>query len=77
MDEQGVETRSGKRIGWTEVTSVRKQQYVMGRKSIAEEVIFSSPRGRFSLHTRRIGNYEELTRFALQRVPPAAIGPGP
>jgi hypothetical protein len=76
MDEQGVETRGGKRIAWADVTSVRKQRYVMGPKSIAEEVIFSSPRGRFSIHSRRIGNYEELTRYALQRVPPAAIGQG-
>jgi hypothetical protein len=76
MDEQGVETRSGKKIAWAEVVTVQKLRHVMGPRTIAEEVIFSSPRGRFSIHSRRIGNYEELTRYALQRVPPAAIGPG-
>jgi hypothetical protein len=74
MDEQGVETRAGKRIGWTEVTTVKKMRYVMGPKSIAEEFIFSCPKGRFSFHSRRLANYEELTRYALQRVPPSAIG---
>jgi hypothetical protein len=73
MDEQGVETRGGKRIGWAEVTSVKKMRYAMGAKSIAEEVIFTSRKGRFSIHSRRLANYEELTRYALQRVPPSAI----
>jgi hypothetical protein len=73
MDEQGVETRGGKRIGWAEVTSVQRRRYVMGPKTIAEEVIFSSPKGRFSIHSRRLANHEELAQYALQRVPPSAI----
>jgi hypothetical protein len=76
MDEQAIETRGGKRIAWAEVATIRKLRHMMGPKSIAEEVIFSSPRGRFSLHSRRLANYEELTRFALQHVPPSAMGMG-
>ena len=40
---------------------------------IAEEVGFASPAGRFSIHSRRIANYQELVRFALRHVPPAAV----
>ena len=75
MDEQGVETRGGKRIGWTDVVTVQKLRHAMGPKTIAEEVIFSSPNGRFSIHSRRLADYEDLTRYALQRVPPSAMGP--
>ena len=74
IDEQGVETRSGKTIAWAEVTTVRKLRHVMGPRTIAEEVIFSSRKGRFALHSRRLANYEQLAQYALQRVPPSAIG---
>lgn len=74
MDEQGVETRSGKKIAWAQIATVRKLRHVMGPRTIAEEVIFSSPTGRFALHSRRLANYEQLVQYALQRVPPSAIG---
>lgn len=76
MDDQGVETRGGKRIGWTDVVTVQKLRHAMGPKTIAEEIIFSSPKGRFSIHSRRLANYEELAEYALRRVPPSAIRPG-
>lgn len=76
MDGQGVETRSGKRIGWADVVTVQRLRHTMGPRTIAEEVIFSSPKGRFSIHSRRLANYEELAQYALRRVPPSAIGAG-
>jgi hypothetical protein len=76
MDDQGVETRSGKRIGWAEVVTVQKLRHAMGPKAIAEELIFSSRKGRFSIHSRRLANYEDLAQYALRRVSPAAVGRG-
>jgi hypothetical protein len=45
----------------------------MGPARIAEEVILSSPKGRFSIHSQRLADYEALTRYALARVPRSAI----
>lgn len=73
MDGQGLETRRGKRIPWSEIRSTQPMRYVMGPARIAEEIVFSSPRGRASIHSRRHDDYQALADYALARVPPESI----
>jgi hypothetical protein len=73
MDEDGVETRGGKRIRWAEITRAHPVRYIsIGLGVLAEEILFDAPTGRFSLHSRRILNYKEVAQYAWQRVPPSA-----
>lgn len=73
MDDEGLETRGGKRIVWSEIRSTQPIRYVMGPARVAEEIIFSSPRGRASIHSRRHADYQALAEYALARVPSESI----
>ena len=70
MDDQGVETRSGKRVAWTEFTSARRVAATMHGSKLSDEVLLESKRGRVSLALWRIDRSEEALAYLSRRLPP-------
>jgi hypothetical protein len=73
MDEEGVVTRGGTRIAWSEFKHVRRVISRMGHSSAAgsmsDEYVLDSPRGRVSLPLWRTVNAQEARDFALTHLP--------
>lgn len=75
MDETGVETRGGKRIGWNEFTRMQRVATTMGGGGyLSDEYQLHSPRGRVSLPMWRAENGQEALNFALARLPSTVEG---
>lgn len=74
MDETGVLTRGGTRIGWIEFTSVERWQSKMTRSPsagpLSDEYLLKSSRGKVSLPLWRIENAKEATEYLFQHLPP-------
>jgi hypothetical protein len=73
MDDEGFETRGGKRIPWSEVTAIQRRQGVVNGAVLSDEMIVETRRGRASLPVWRMGNAEEGLDYLLRRLP-AAVG---
>jgi hypothetical protein len=76
MDELGVETRSGKRIAWSEFSSIKRVKGGSGMPGqgrltavYSDEYILESPRGRVSVPLWRAVNANEVGEFTLAHVP--------
>jgi len=74
MDEEGLETRGGKRIPWAAVTAVQRRQGVMGSAVLSDEMLLETARGRVSLPLWRAGNAEEALAYLLRRLPAGIAG---
>ena len=85
MDESGVETRSGKRIAWSEFTSIKRAQGFVGRRvrmsisddlysprthAASDEYLLESPKGRVSVPFWRAANGDAVREFTLAHMPP-------
>ncbi len=75
MDESDVETRSGKRIAWDEITSITRVRSTMYGATLANEYILTSPQGRISIPLWRTVNAEEVQAYTLDHVPPHLLTP--
>ena len=69
MDDAGFETRGGKRIAWTDVTSVRRVQGRMGGAVLSDELLISTRHGEVSLPLWRAEQPAAVRDYALQRLP--------
>jgi hypothetical protein len=70
MDDEGVETRAGKRIAWSEFTRIQRVRSTMGGGgTLSDEYQLTSPRGRVSLPLWRTVNAQETLEYALARLP--------
>ncbi len=69
VDDQGVVTRRGKRILWTEFAKVRKIVIDRGMSKYTLEYHFDSPKGRVAFHRGRIENIEEVLQFVWAQIP--------
>ena len=70
MDDAGVETRSGKRIAWSELTGVT---HVVGKVEgvrFSDEYVLNSEKGKVSLPLWRVENANEALEFMLRHLPP-------
>lgn len=74
MDEDGVETRGGKRIAWHEFTRVRHVIGTMKGGTLSDEYLLESPKGRVSLPFWRAANAREALDYALAHVPDTIAG---
>lgn len=86
MDQSGVETRSGKRIAWSEFTRIRRAQgrlagrrlqvnysddlYSPRARALSDEYLLESPRGRVSVPLWRAVNGNAVREFTLAHLPP-------
>jgi hypothetical protein len=69
VDDEGVVTRGGKRILWSEFTKVRKVMVKNGMSQYLLEYHFDSPKGRVAFHLGRIENIEQVLQFVWIRIP--------
>ena len=71
MDDEGVETRSGKRIGWGEFTSCRRVALKTGAGvRMSDECLLRSPKGTVSLPLWRAEDPAGALSYLTERVPP-------
>jgi hypothetical protein len=70
MDDQGVETRAGTRIAWSEFTSVRRVAANVSGVRMSEECLLESKRGRVSLALWRIERPDDALAYLSRRLPP-------
>jgi hypothetical protein len=70
MDDEGVETRSGKRIAWGELTAIKRVSATMGGAQFSDEYLLTSRKGKVSLPLWRVENANEACDFMFQRLPP-------
>jgi hypothetical protein len=73
MDDQGVETRAGRRVAWGDFTRVRRVRASVQGAGLSEEILLESRGGRVSLPLWRIDRAEEALAFLSRRLP-ADIG---
>jgi len=69
MDDEGVETRSGKRVAWSEFTQIRRVVGTMGGAQLSNECILKSRKGKVSLSLWRAENADEALDYMLKRLP--------
>jgi hypothetical protein len=70
MDDQGVETRAGRRVAWTEFTSMRRVKATMNGVRLSDECLLESRKGRVSLALWRIDRPDEALAYLSRRLPP-------
>src|SRR5215470_11119327 len=75
MDETGVWTRGGKRVGWSEFTRIERVRGAMrlphvGKVDLSDEFMLSSPQGRVSLPFWRVENAREASEYFFRHLPP-------
>lgn len=69
MDDDGFETRGGRRVSWSELTKVRRVLGKVKGMKLSDEIQLYSPHGRSSLPTWRTENGEEALAYLLARIP--------
>jgi hypothetical protein len=69
MDDEGVETRGGKRVAWTDVTHVQRVVGKVQGVQMSDEYVVKSTRGRLSLPLWRTTNGAEALDYFVRRVP--------
>jgi hypothetical protein len=74
MDEEGVETRGGKRIAWSEFTEVVHTIGSVQGARVSNEYLLRSPKGRVSLPFWRMQNAQEGLDYLLRHLPPDLKG---
>jgi hypothetical protein len=73
MDDDGFETRGGKRVRWSEVTRIQHAVgEVAGSRLSNEYLISTSGSGRTSLPVWRATNGTEALDYLIQRAPQQA-----
>ena len=74
VDEQGLETRGGKRIAWNEFTKVTRviTQVTRGSSSGVESFQLDSKQGKVSLVVYRLENGEQVFDYIWRHLPDAA-----
>jgi hypothetical protein len=73
MDDGGFDTRSGKRIAWNEVTSVRRVHGQMKGAVLSDERLLSTRQGTVSLPLWRAEEPAAVEDYATQRLPPSTL----
>ena len=71
MDDQGFETRGGRRIAWSEVERVQRTIGKVRGVELSDELLVYTSKGRFSLPTWRIDNAEEALAYLVSHEPRA------
>jgi hypothetical protein len=72
MDDDGFETRSGKRVRWAEVSRI---EHVVGESKgarLSDECLVWSPQGRSSLPMWRATDGRQALEYFVQRAPQEA-----
>jgi len=74
LDEQGLVTRGGKRIAWSEFTKIVRvrTQVTQGSSSTVEHFDLHSPKGKVSVAAYRLENGDAVLDYIWQRLPEAA-----
>lgn len=70
MDDQGVETRSGKCIAWSEFTHITRVVGTVVGAQLSNECILKSKNGNVSLPLWRVENADDALDYMLKRLPP-------
>jgi hypothetical protein len=79
MDEDGVETRKGKRIAWGEFGRAERVRSRMGSSSsgsLSDEILLYAPQGRVSLPLWRTVNAQEALEYAVAHLPASVFQGG-
>lgn len=70
LDDEGIMTRAGKRIPWSDLKSVKHLRYKLrGGRSVMEEYNFTSSQGRVQFFSNRIFNFNEVMTYVWSKVP--------
>ena len=69
MDEEGFETRGGKRIAWNEVERVQRTVGKVQGRQMSDELLLYTKKGRASLPTWRTENAGEVLPYFLAHAP--------
>lgn len=71
IDQQGLVTRGGTRIGWNEFTKITKVFTKVGGTE-TEHFELASPKGKVVVATYRLVNGEQVLNYIWQRLPERA-----
>ena len=71
MDDDGVKTRNGKRVAWSEFMSISRVKGKVQGIALSDEYVLRSKKGTVSLPLWRVANPEQVRDYALQRLPKA------
>jgi hypothetical protein len=69
MDDEGFETRSGKRVSWSEVERIKHVIGEMKGAKLSDEYAVWSPQGRSSLPVWRAQDPKGALDYLIQRAP--------
>ncbi len=73
LDDEGVTTRGGKRIAWSEFTRVVRVVTRLTSGTTIERYELHSPHGKVLVPTERLVNGQEVVRFILEHLPASAL----
>ena len=76
MENWGVTSRGGKRIGWNEFTAIERRQGTMKGTVLSDEYLLKSPKGNVSLPLWRTENAQEAKDFMFHFLPPSLFQGG-
>jgi hypothetical protein len=72
MDDEGFETRAGKRVAWSEVTQIKHVVGELNGAELSDEYVIRSSKGRSTLPVWRATNATQALDYLIQRAPQAA-----
>jgi hypothetical protein len=72
MDDEGFETRAGKRVAWSEVTQIKHVVGEVSGAKLSDEYVVRSSKGRSTLPVWRATNGMEALDYLIQRAPQEA-----
>lgn len=74
MDDDGFQTRGGRRLAWTDVTAIRRVQGTMDGKVLSDELQLSTTKGTVSLPLWRAEDPAGVRDYALRHLPNLRVG---
>jgi hypothetical protein len=69
MNDDGIETRSGKRIAWGEFTCITHKVATMRGTMLSDEYLLQSAKSKVTLPLWRVGNAKDVLDYMLERLP--------
>jgi hypothetical protein len=70
LDDEGIITKGGKRISWSDLKQVKHTRYKMGATGgIIEAYRFTSSKGPVGFLSNRIKNFDDVMRYVWSKVP--------
>jgi hypothetical protein len=70
LDDEGITTKGGKRISWSDLKQAKHTRYKMGATGgIIEAYSFTTTKGRVSFLSNRIKNFDEVMHYIWSKVP--------